>query len=65
MGGLGLGWGRGSRVSQILRESSHDHRFEAENACGGPNLFHVTMTWQRLDLTPYKADLCQLVDITF
>jgi len=52
-------------VSQILRESSHDHRFEAENACGGPNLFHVTMTWQRLDLTPYKADLCQLVDITF
>jgi hypothetical protein len=37
---------------------SHDHRFEAENACGRSNLFHLTMTWKRLGLNRYKADLC-------
>jgi hypothetical protein len=38
--------------------ASHDHRFEAENACSRSDLFHLTMTWKRLGLNSYKTDLC-------
>jgi hypothetical protein len=37
---------------------SHDHRFEAEDACSRCNLFHLSVTWKRLGLNRYKTDLC-------
>ena len=45
--------------------SSHDQRFEAENACRCPNFFHMTMTWKRLGFYRHKSGWGQLVYITF